>query len=232
MFKTERLIVITLAGMLALSAGCAEQKKESLKVDQSRASSQDGKPDRIKIKREYLLDRITAGCDWLTDVSQIMDKADPSYGAMRGEYDTKIRKWSFYGAFWHTGQAVRTLLLAYKVTGNEKYLKHAVLGGEYLIRFQVMDKNDKKFYGFVHGKAAESASSASQLEGFMALYDLYKVTKDPKWLERFHLAVDWVANNVYLKGEGLFYDTYSATRDLKAPIEKSRPHTDDAHGGA
>jgi len=228
MFKTERLIVITLAGMLALSAGCAEQKKESLKVDQSRASSQDGKPDRIKIKREYLLDRITAGCDWLTDVSQIMDKADPSYGAMRGEYDTKIRKWSFYGAFWHTGQAVRTLLLAYKVTGNEKYLKHAVLGGEYLIRFQVMDKNDKKFYGFVHGKAAESASSASQLEGFMALYDLYKVTKDPKWLERFHLAVDWVANNVYLKGEGLFYDTYSATRDLKAPIEKSRPHTDDA----
>ena len=232
MLNTKRLTVIALLGLLMLvnctSVNTAKQKKESVRVDQSRASSQSEKPSRIKIERHDLLNRASLGCDWLTDVSQVMDKADPSYGAMRGEYDTKNRKWAFYGSFWHTGQAVRTLILAYQATGKQKYLEHAILGGEFLIRYQTMDKNDKKFYGFIHGKDAENASTASQLEGYMALYDLYKTTQDSKWLQRFHLAVDWVARNVYIKGEGLFYNTYSVTTDTLAPIEQSRPHSDDA----
>jgi hypothetical protein len=157
-----------------------------------------------------------------------MEKTNPDYGAMRGEYDTKNRQWSFYGPFWHTGQAIRTLLLAYKMTGNEKYLEHAVLAGEYLIKDHAMDKNDAKFYGFIHGRLCKGTNTASQLEGFMALHDLYKATKDPKWLERFHLAVDWVAKNLYLKSEGLFYNGYSAINDELTPIEQSRPTNDDA----
>jgi rhamnogalacturonyl hydrolase YesR len=228
MFITKRFVLIVFTTLFLLQSGCMPMKGQSVRVDQSRASSQNSKAKRIKIDRKDLLARASRGCDWLTDVSQIMDKISPDYGAIRGEYDTKTRQWSFYGPFWHTGQAVRVLLLAYKMTGNEKYLKHAVLGGEYLIRRQVMDKNDKRLYGFIHGRTPEDASTASQLEGFMALHDLYKVTKDPKWLERFHLAVDWVAKNVYQKGQGLFYNTYSAAEDKLAPIEQSRPHTDDA----
>ncbi len=228
MFRAKKLTVLVLVALAALFVSGAERETKSLKIDQSRASAQDVKPNRIKINRQDLLAKALRGCDWLTDISQVMDEKDPSYGAMRGEYDTKNRKWAFYGPFWHTGQAVRTLLLAYKMTGKEKYLKHAILGGEYMIRDQAMDKDDKKFYGFVHGKHAEGSNTASQVEGFMALYDLYKTTKDPKWLERFHLAVDWVGKNLYLKSEGLFYNGYSATKDELAPVEQSRPTNDDA----
>lgn len=228
MLNIKILNAIVLVTLLLLPVTCVKQKKETINIDQSRANTQSVNPSRIKIEREDLLNKALRGCDWLTDISQVLDKADSSYGAMKGEYDTKNRKWSFYGPFWHTGQAVRTLILAYNMTGIEKYLNHAILGGEYMIRYQTMDKNDEKFYGFIHGKESKGANTASQVEGFMALYDLYGVTKDLKWLQRFHLAVDWVAKNVYIKGEGLFYNGYSAIKDELAPIEMSRPTNDDA----
>ncbi len=228
MFRTKIFITINLAWLIVPVVGCTQEQKQSISLDQSRANTQSVNPNRIKIEREDLLNRALRGCDWLTDISQVLDKADSSYGAMKGEYDTKNRKWNFYGPFWHTGQAVRTLILAYNMTGKQKYLNHAILGGEYMIRYQTMDKEDKKFYGFIHRKESKEANTASQVEGFMALYDLYKVTKDVKWLERFHLAVDWVAKNLYLKGEGLFYNGYSAIKDELDPIEKSRPTNDDA----
>jgi hypothetical protein len=237
MSRVEKFAVIALAGALTLtgclteknSAGRVENKAGSIEINQSRASSQSEKPRQIKVDREALLARALRGCDWLTDVSQVMDKTDRFYGAMKGEYDTKNRKWSFYGPFWHTGQAVRTLVLAYKMSGKEKYLRHAVLGGEYLIRDQTMDKNDKKFYGFVHGKKAKAkgSSTASQMEGLTALYDLYKVTGNKMWLERFHLAIDWIARNLYIKGEGSFYLGYSAAEDKLSPIEQAHPVSGD-----
>jgi hypothetical protein len=157
-----------------------------------------------------------------------MARKDADYGVMRGEYDTKNRQWALYGPFWHTGQAVRVLLMAYEMTGDEKYLKHALLGGDYMTRYQVLDKSDKKLYGFMHGKKFKDANTASQVEGFMAIYDLYKVTGDKKWLESFRLGVDWVARYAYLPGEGLFYNGYSPAEDKFAPIERSRPTNDDA----
>lgn len=203
-----------------------QQKK--LQVDHRRASAQSEKPIRRLITRDKLLQRALYGCDWITDIAQVLDTSLPYHGVIKGEYDTRTKEWKFYGPFWHTGQAVRFLLKAYKMTGNEKYLQHAVLGGEYMIRDQTMDKKDKKFYGFIHGREAERANTASQLEGFCALYDLYNITKDSKWLERFHLAIDWVAKNVYIKGEGLFYNGYSPIKEKLEPIGTSRPTNDDA----
>lgn len=222
-----KVIVTVLTGILTFVGGIVK-KPEPMKVDQSRTNTQSVEPSRIKIEREELLNKALRGCDWLTDVSQVMDKKVVYYGAMRGEYDTKSKKWAFYGPFWHTGQAVRALILAHKMTGKEKYLKHAVLGGEYMIRDQALDANDTKYYGFIHGKEAEGSNTASQVEGFMAIYDLYKVTGDKKWLERFHLAVDWVGRYAYLEGEGLFHNGYSATKDEFPPVEKARPTNDDA----
>jgi hypothetical protein len=97
-----------------------------------------------------------------------------------------------------------------------------------MIRDQAMDERDTKFHGFIHGAQSEGSNTASQVEGFAALYDLSTVTKNSEWLERFHLAVDWVAKNLYLEGEGLFYNGYSAVKDELAPVEKSRPTNDDA----
>lgn len=200
----------------------------SLVIDHSRASAQSEKPVRNKIARDDLLQRALNGCDWLTDTAQVMDPSHTDYGVIKGEYDTKSRNWKLYGPFWHTGQAVRLLLRAYGITGKEKYLKHSILGGEYMIRDQVMDDRDKKFHGFIHGRGSKAANTASQLEGLVALNDLYKTTNDARWLDSFRLAVDWIGKNVYIKNEGLFYNGYVAVKDELAPMEKSRPTNDEA----
>jgi len=203
-------------------------EQSSLHVDQSRASAQSEHPVRRTITREKLLRRALDGSDWLIDIAQVIDADSPHHGVIRGEYDTRSREWKLYGPFWHTGQAVRLLLKVYSMAGDEKYLRHALLGGEYMIRDQVLDETDEKYYGFIHGREAEQANTASQVEGFAALYELYLTTSDAKWLNSFRLGVDWVARNVYIEGEGLFYNGYSALRDELAPIEKSRPTNDDA----
>ncbi|MFB3905211.1 MAG: hypothetical protein ACE15E_17310 [Acidobacteriota bacterium] len=231
MIKVRQVVVWIVIGLVSSLGGCKQANKQrkgpAVQLDQSRANSQSATPERIRISREDLAKRALQGCDWLADVSQVLAQDDPSYGAMKGEYDTRSRKWAFYGPFWHTGQAVRVLLMAYQDSGKEKYLKHAVLGGEYMTRHQIKDKSDK-LYGFVHGREIAQANTASQVENFMALYDLYKVTKDPSWRERFHLALDWVAKNAYLDGQGLFYNHYEPATDSFAPVEKSRPTNDDA----
>jgi rhamnogalacturonyl hydrolase YesR len=199
-----------------------------LPVDHSRASAQNEKPIRKCIERKELLNRAIRACDWISDVAQVTDTKLGYHGVIKGEYDTKSKEWKFYGPFWHTGQAVRLLLKAHAMTGKEKYLKHALMGGEYMIREQNKDKKDKRYYGFIHHKEAPMANTASQLEGFCALYDLYQTTHDNKWNESFHMAIDWVANNVYLKGEGLFHNGYSPIRDELTPVSTARPTNDDA----
>ena len=114
----KNLVKIILPALL-LSAGCADTHRRPLNINQDRASTQDIQPRRNKIERPQLLKRALRGCDWLADISQIKDKTDRYYGAMKGEYDTKSRRWGMYGPFWHTAQAVRTLILAYKISGDE-----------------------------------------------------------------------------------------------------------------
>lgn len=184
-------------------------------------------PSRKVITGENLLEAALRGCDWLTDVAQVMEKENPNFGAIRGEYNTKVRKWSFYGPFWHTGQAVRALLMAFKLTGNDKYLKHAILGGEYLIRCQVLNERDKRYHGFILGNV-KNANTASQLEGLRALHDLYLVTGEEKWRERFKLAVDWIIRNLYLEGEGLFINNFYPDKYEFGSRDRARPLNDDA----
>jgi len=184
-------------------------------------------PARSVIPREDLLEAALQGCNWLTDVGQVIEKDNPNFGAIRGEYDTKIREWSFYGPFWHTGNAVRALLTAFKMSGNRKYLKHAIWGGEYMIRNQVLDKKHMHFYGCI----IDHGNIASQLEGLRVLHDLYLVTGEKQWRERFRLAVDWVIKATYLKGEGLFINSFKANYPERYELDKkerARPLNDDA----
>ncbi len=217
------------ASLSAFTRAAVFQEEETPRtLDQRGASAQGGAAKRVLISRDELLGRALRGCDWMADISQVKDKTNPFYGAMKGEYDTRSRKWRFYGPFWHTGQAVRALLLAYDLKRDEKYLNHAVLGGEYMIRYQAMDKTDGKYYGFIDGKQAESTNTASQLEGFCALLDLYRVTADKRWRERFKLALDWVVKNLYLAPEGLFLNMFYASKYAFDTRAKARPLNDDA----
>ncbi len=215
-------------GLAAFGGGMQAQTQ-----DANPASAQAGAARRKAMTRDELLARALDGCNWLADRCQAPDRKDPNYGAMRSEYIEATRQWRFYQLdyqepFWHTGQAVRTLLVAYNLSRNPKYLEHAVRGGEYLIHAQNLDKADERYYGFIFSKNAKGAATASQLEGFCALLDLFQATGDEKWRERLKLGLDWLLRNLYRKGEGLFTNTFLPREYGFAPPDRSRPFLDDA----
>ncbi|MFB3825603.1 MAG: hypothetical protein ACE15B_02495 [Bryobacteraceae bacterium] len=197
------------------------------------ASAQGDSAAHKTLPRQALLARALQGCDWLAGPAQVLEKADPYYGAIRSEYLPASGHWRFYQPdfqepFWHTGQAVRALVLAHELSRNTKYLDAAVRGGQYMIHGQVLDRGDARHYGFLFERTAKGASTASQLEGLCALLDLYRATGDRKWRERFKLGLDWIVKNLYRDGEGRFTNNYLPAARQFAPPERSRPLIDDA----
>src|SRR5574340_522835 len=197
------------------------------------ASAQSDSAHRKTMPRQALLARALEGCDWLAGPAQLLEKADPNYGAIRSEYLPPSGRWRLYQPdyqepFWHTGQAVRALVLAHDLSRNAKYLDAAVRGGEYMVHGQVLDRGDTRHYGFLFARTAKAASTASQLEGLCALLDLYRATGDRKWRERFKLGLDWIVKNLYRNGEGRFTNTFMPAAGEFAPPERSRTLIDDA----
>jgi len=190
------------------------------------ASAQGSAARRLAIPRQDLLARALEGCDWLADRCQANVRGDPYDGAMRSEYIAARGQWRFYEPdyqepFWHTGQAVRTLVAGYDLGRKQKHLDAAVRGGEYMIRAQQPD-------GFLFARTAKAASTASQLEGLCALLDLARVTGQARWRERFKLALDWIVKNLYRDGEGRFTNNFLPAAGTFAPPGRSRPLIDDA----
>lgn len=96
-------------------------------------------------------------CSWLTDIAQVQteqltveeDKVGHGYaswkGAIRGEYSAAERHWWFFCPVWHTGQAVKALVLAYQRFHNDKYLQAARLGAAFIYDKQIWDETDPDF---------------------------------------------------------------------------------------
>jgi hypothetical protein len=193
---------------------------------ENRASAQDGAARRRAIPRQDLLARALEACDWLADRCQANARGDPYDGAMRSEYIPALGQWRYYQAesqepFWHTGQAVRTLIVGYRLGRHQKHLDAAVRGGAYMIRAQQPD-------GFLFARTARNASTASQLEGLCALLDLAQVTGDARWQAHFKRALDWIVKHLYRPGEGRFTNNFQPAAGTFAPPERSRPLIDDA----
>jgi hypothetical protein len=195
-----------------------------------------------------LRERMLLACSWMTGIAQIQNehltieknarnpRIERWKGAWRGEYSVADREWDFFGPVWHAGQAIKALVLAYRLTGEAALLDHARLGAHFLESQRISD-NSNKDYGLIIGceDVGDQVNTSAVLECAIGL--LLLADASGEW-QCEHWALDaasWVARNAYL-GEGLFRDAYSieswswvpapwAKKTLPTP---GRPLLDDA----
>lgn len=191
---------------------------------------------------------LRAACAWLTDVAQVKEAApdnidargmvyDDWRGAIRGEYFAGPRRWQFFCPVWHTGQAIKALVMAHRVLGDENLLEAAEYSAGFLLRNRISDRNDAN-YGmlFAYEDIVDGVNTSAILEALDGLFELHRATGTQKWLDTAYDALDWVARKTYCKGEGLFKDVYRWRLDKFVPPKAEwnddrdvrRPLLDDA----
>ncbi len=131
-------------------------------------------------------------------------------GKSRCDYNLTEGKWYDYEVPWHTGQAINALLAAYKQTNNKAYLAAAERGGKYWIGMEVKDKKSK-LYGMVaatHGDVLgeDFIVFATISDGTPGIYELSRVTKNPRYAQVATNAASWMLANMYYPEQGVCYD--------------------------
>ncbi|MDB5085060.1 MAG: hypothetical protein JWN30_1946 [Bacilli bacterium] len=188
-------------------------------------------------------------CSWLTDIAQVQteqltveeDKVGHGYtswkGAIRGEYSAAERHWWFFCPVWHTGQAVKALVLAYQRFHNDKYLQAARIGAAFIYDKQIWDEMDPDF-GLIlayedYANQVNTSAVFEGLHGLMLLADLEQ--SEDSW-HRIEKAAEFMMNRLFLPDKGVFLDLYDAkNRRIVSPSPFStknkiggRPLLDDA----
>lgn len=158
-----------------------------------------------QVKKEEVLSALNGCARYVSDV--ILDKE----GKSRCDYNLTEGKWYDYEVPWHTGQAVYSLLAAYKVTNNKKYLDAAIRGGNYWISMKATEKDPAALKGMVkatHGDfiGGENIIFATISDGTPGIYELTRVTKDKKYAAVATSAAAWMEKNMYYAKEGVCYD--------------------------
>lgn len=174
------------------------------------------------------VDSLRLACHWLTQrcanrSSQLPPHENPGgypyanwQGAMR-EYDGRIGRWLVFGPLWHTGQAVKALVRAWEVLGDEQLLETARTSAAFIFRAQ---REDGLIVAFENADRDSSATSC-MLEALDGLLVLSEVTGDLRYQDAALKALRWAADNVFLPDEGLFLDDF----DLRENRARSAPNT-------
>jgi hypothetical protein len=158
-------------------------------------------------KKEELLAALNTCANYMANV--ILDSA----GRSRCDYNLTEGKWYEYEVPWHTGQAVYSLLAAYKITKDPAFLSAARRGGDYWISMEIKDHPVLK--GMVaasHGDfiGGENYVFATVSDGTPGIYELSRVTNDPKYARVATNAASWMLKNMYYPEQGVCYDVIEA----------------------
>jgi uncharacterized protein YyaL (SSP411 family) len=158
---------------------------------------------RSQVKKEDVMKAINETARYIKDV--VLDKE----GKSRCDYNMIEGKWYPYEVPWHTGQAVNALLAAYKATGNKDYLDAAKAGGDWWITMEIKDRPGLNgMVDALHGDVLGEnyIVFATVTDGTPGIYELSKVTKDPKYARVATNAALWMLKNMYYPEKGVCYD--------------------------
>ncbi len=170
---------------------------------------------------EGLRAALKLACQWLVDTAQIKtetltcekNKAShpTSYwkGAIRGEYSVAKKQWSFFCPMWHTGQAIKSLVMAYNVLNDRNLLEAAMFSAGFIEANRISDPESSDF-GLIlaYEDFPDLVNTSAVLETLDGLLMLSETTGDKKYQEWALEALSWVISKMYIHGEGLFRDWY------------------------
>lgn len=178
---------------------------------------------------------LQAACGWIQEVAQLKtdqlpadtsDRQGLGYsrwrGAIRGEYAAAEKRWWFYCPVWHTGQAIKALVLAARQLREPKWLEGAQAGADFLFNHQVWDSRDPN-HGLLlafEGDRDQVNTSAvfESLDGLMLLAD--ELGSDTMW-ERIIAAGSFTVGRMFVPERGIFRDRYIPAERRIVPS----PHT-------
>lgn len=184
---------------------------------------------------ERLAQSARSAAQWLVEVAQVREPfltterhAGFAYhdwsGAIRGEYRAATRGWSFFCPYWHTGQAVKALLMleAHERTGQ--WMPAARLGGEFLLRCRITEPDHPDFgLPLAFEDIPHAVNTSAILEGVDGLFYLADATGQACYEAAAIEALDWVARHAYLDGQGLFHDFYDPAQRRFIALSEYRP---------
>jgi hypothetical protein len=119
-------------------------------------ASQSGQP----LDRAVLSRAVAAACEWITGVAQMKidtlsgernsHKLEHRHwqGALRGEYHASTRQWDFFCPVWHTGQAIKALVLASQALNRPDLLDAARFSAGFIGAERVGDRSNPH-YGLI-----------------------------------------------------------------------------------
>jgi len=190
-----------------------------------------------QLDRAALSRSVTAACNWITAVAQMKTdtltgehnthKLEHQHwrGALRGEYHASTRQWDFFCPVWHTGQAIKALVLASQALSRPDLLEAARLSAEFIGVERVADRSSPH-YGLIYGfeDFGDKASTSAVLESVDGLWLLADATGDRRYAEWANAAAAWEARYSYL-GDGLFRDQFDVKtwRHVPPPADAEKP---------
>lgn len=172
---------------------------------------------------------------WITAIAQVHNEALTSEhhaglayqnwkGAIRGEYRAATRSWAFFCPYWHTGQALKGLLMMELQYSSGEWMQAALDAGEFLLRCQISNPKHLDFgLPLAFEDIPYAVNTSAILEGIDGLFHLADATGMSRYEEAAITALYWVARNAYLNGKGLFQDFYDPGKRRFMTLSEYRP---------
>ncbi|GAA4432026.1 hypothetical protein GCM10023091_03530 [Ravibacter arvi] len=158
---------------------------------------------QAQVKKEEVVQAVNQTARYISEV--LLDEE----GKSRCDYNLTEGKWYEYEVPWHTGQAVYALLAAYKLTGNNSYLEAAKRGGNYWASLEIKDHPVLKgMVSAIHGDVLgeDFIVFATVSDGTPGIYELSRVTGDPRYARVATSAAYWMMKHMYYPEKGVCYD--------------------------
>jgi hypothetical protein len=151
-------------------------------------------------------------------------------GAIRGEYRVTPRLWDCLCPVWHTGQAVKALVLAAGALNRAELLEDAEFCAEFIMRNRIVDGKDQGLI-LAFEDHPDKVNTSAVLEAIDGLFLLSETAGKMQYRKAALDALRWVKNNAWQDDKKIFYDIYNPV--LKQFVfgvkgAQGRPLLDDA----
>lgn len=184
-----------------------------------------------KLEAEKVREAMRAGCEWIQNVAQLKtDELPPDTddrrgfgyqrwrGVIRGEYSAATRKWWFGCPVWHTGQAVKALVLASKRLNAPGLMEGAQAGATFVYNQQVWDESDPD-HGLLLAfedlpDQVNTSATMEAMDGLMLLAN--ELNSNSMW-ERIVAAGNFLVDRMFMPELGVFRDLYHPTERHLGP---------------
>lgn len=178
--------------------------------------------------KQQLTASLRLACDWLTERSQLQVEPDSSpdaefhhphttwKGTFR-EYDPASREWRYFAPVWHTGQAVKALVLAHRLFPEQRWLDAARLGVEFIRNNQVTSGEDRGLILSYESKPGEYVRVPGNMECHEGLIAFAEATHEEEWWQVALDSLDWMMRRAYLPDEARFRNVYDPAKRAFMP---------------